>query len=166
MTGRLIVSDANILIDMEVGGLLRQMFKLDVTFAVPNTLFEEELSAHHPDLQGLGLRSLELHEATVAAVGEMVAKYQRTGVSTNDLLALGLAQQETCPLLTGDAKLRTVAEREKVEFHGTIWLLGELLEKRLISVRQAAAGYDKMKRAGRRLPWEEAESQVARFGKS
>jgi len=53
--GQLLISDANILIDMEVGGLLRPMFRVDATFAVPNILFEEELREQHPELTHLGL---------------------------------------------------------------------------------------------------------------
>ena len=43
---RLLISDANILIDMEVGGLTAAMFRLDgYRFAVPDVLFAEELAA-------------------------------------------------------------------------------------------------------------------------
>jgi len=39
----LLVSDANILIDMDEGGLLASMFSLDCQFIVPDILFTEEL---------------------------------------------------------------------------------------------------------------------------
>jgi hypothetical protein len=39
------------------------MFELDVTFAVLNTMCEEELRAQHPDLLDLGLKPLELQGA-------------------------------------------------------------------------------------------------------
>ena len=42
---RLLISDANILIDMECGGLLDCMFTVDYEFAVLDVLFEEELAA-------------------------------------------------------------------------------------------------------------------------
>lgn len=163
MAGRLLISDANILIDMEAGGLLRPMFRLDATFGVPDILFEEELREQHPELPRLGLKSLELHDVTVQYAAALVVKYQATGVSINDLLALALAQQESCPLLTGDAKLRTVAECENIEFHGTIWLVGQMIAGRVIVVRQATTAYDKMKRAGRRLPWDEVKQQLEQF---
>lgn len=160
MPRRLLISDANVIIDMDVGGLLRPMFRLNVTFAVPNTLYEEELSAYHPELPRLGLRSLELLEDTVAYADNLVQKYQPTGVSINDLLALALARQEKCPLLTGDGRLRAAGERESVEVHGTIWLVGQMVETRVIVSRQVEAAYQKMRQAGRRLPWEEIEQQL------
>lgn len=35
----LLISDANILIDIEIGGLVAPMFSLDYQFAVPDVLF-------------------------------------------------------------------------------------------------------------------------------
>jgi len=163
--GQLLISDANILIDMEVGGLLRRMFRLDVTFAVPNILFEEELREQHPELPRLGLKSLELSATSVDYAENLVVKYQTIGASINDLLAVALAWQEQCPRLTGDAKLRIAAEREQIEFHGTLWLVEQMVEARVIAVRQANAAYRKMRDAGRRLPWDEIEKQLDSFRK-
>jgi predicted nucleic acid-binding protein len=160
---RLLISDANIIIDMNTGGLLRRMFRLDVTFAVPDVLFEDELRTDHPELPRLGLKRLELREETIAYADRLVEKYSRLGASTNDLLALALAWQEKCPLLTGDGRLRTVAQSEGIDIHGTLWLVEQMVETRTISVRQAEAGYEKMRRAGRRLPWDEVEQQLRRL---
>ena len=51
----LLISDANILIDMECGGLLHRMFELAHGFAVLDVLYEEELKDQHPELPGHGL---------------------------------------------------------------------------------------------------------------
>lgn len=92
MPVRLLISDANIIIDMKTGGLLRLMFRFDATFAVPDLLFEEELRAEDPELPGLGLKLLELHGETVGYAEGLIAKYRRLGASINDLLALALAR--------------------------------------------------------------------------
>ena len=93
MAARLVISDANIIIDMNTGGLLRLMFRFDATFAVPDVLFEEELRTDHPELLRLGLKLLEMREDTVGYAARLVEKYRSLGASTNDLLALALAQQ-------------------------------------------------------------------------
>lgn len=165
MPERLLISDANIIIDMNTGGLLRQMFRLDVTFAVPDVLFEEELRIDHPELLRLGLKRLELREETVAYADRLIEKYNRLGASINDVLALALAWQEKCPLLTGDDRLRTAGKTEGIDIHGTLWLIEQMIGTRAISVRQAEAGYDKMRRAARRLPWDEVERQLRRLSK-
>ena len=148
---------------MNTGGLLRLMFRFDAMFAVPDVLFEEELRADHPELPQLGLRLLELREDTVLHAAGLIGKYHSLGASINDLLALALAWQEKCPLLTGDQRLRTVGQTEGLDVHGTLWLIEHLLQARTISHRQAEAGYGKMRAIGRRLPWKDVEEQLRRF---
>lgn len=163
MPGRLLISDANIIIDMNTGGLLRLMFRLDTTFAVPDVLFEEELRTDHAELPRLGLKLLELREETVLYADRLIEKYRSLGASINDLLALALAWQEKCPLLTGDGRLRTVGQTEGVEIHGTLWLIEQMVETRTMTARQAEAGYERMRQAGRRLPWDDVEQQLRKF---
>jgi hypothetical protein len=160
VAARLLISDANIIIDMNTGGLLRLMFRFDATFAVPDVLFEEELRTDHPELLRLGLKRLELREDTVVYAGVLVEKYRSLGASINDLLALALAWQEKCPLLTGDGRLRTAGQTESIDVHGTLWLIEQMVKARTITVRQAEAGYAKMREAGRRLPWGEVDQQL------
>lgn len=160
MAVRLLISDANIIIDMNTGGLLRLMFRFDATFAVPDVLFEEELRADHPELLRLGLKCLELSESTVVYAARLVEKYRGLGASINDLLALALARQEECPLLTGDGRLRTAGQTEGIEVHGTLWLIEQMVRARTITVRQAESGYTKMREAGRRLPWDDVDRQL------
>jgi len=157
---RLLISDANIIIDMDTGGLLRLMFRFDATFAVPDVLYEEELRADHPELLRLGLKRLELSEGTVVYAGRLVEKYRGLGASINDLLALALARQEECPLLTGDGRLRTAGRTEGIDVHGTLWLIEQMIRARTITVRQAGAAYAKMRDAGRRLPWDDVDQQL------
>jgi hypothetical protein len=163
--GRLLISDANIVIDMKAGGLLREMFRFEAIFAVPDILFEEELLALDPGLPRLGLKLLELRGETVDYANQLIAKYRRVGASINDLLALALARQEMCPLLTGDLRLRTAAQDEGVEMHGTLWLIEQMVRAKTISVKEAETAYSKMRAAGRRLPWPDVDQQLRELRK-
>jgi hypothetical protein len=165
VAGRLLISDANIIIDMNTGGLLRLMFRFDATFAVPDILFEEELRVDHSELPRLGLELLELRENTVQHADRLIEKYRSLGASINDLLALALAWQEKCPILTGDHRLRTAGQTEGIDVHGTLWLIEQMFQARTINYRQVEAGYEKMRAAGRRLPWDDVERQLRGFKK-
>lgn len=87
-------------------------------------------------------------------------KRNYAGLSANDIFALLLAQQEGCPLLSGDKDLREAAESERIEVRGTLWLVEELLQQGFIDSGQALEAYSKMKAAGRRHPWAEARRRV------
>lgn len=154
-----LIGDANIFIDMEVGGILESMFGLPETIAVPDVLFAEELEARHGHLLGMGLVTLEVQEAFVEEAYRLGGLYRRAG--HNDLLALSLAKQEQCPLLTGDAKLREAAQAERVEVRGTLWLVGALFQAGLLNHAEATTAYQRMREDGRRLPWKEVEAQLA-----
>ncbi len=160
MPRKLVISDANILIDMECGDLLAPMFRLDCEFAVPDILYDEELSEHHPHVIELGLGKIEVGADGVEYVERIVPEATRRGISRNDLFALALARQEDCLLLTGDSRLRILAEEEGCQVHGTIWLIGELVQAGRVRLPRVKRAYDAMRAAGRRLPQAEIEAQL------
>ena len=152
----LLISDANILIDMEAGQLMEKLFQLPMQFAMPDILYWEEIEPGTPDLEVLGLKILEVRGEYVRYASELPDKYG-TALSPNDYLALALARQEDCPLLTGDQSLKIVARKEDVKVMGTVWLLQAMVENRLLSVDEAIAALALMKESRRRLPWADAE---------
>lgn len=155
----LLISDANILIDIDTAGLLAPMFSLEYRFAVPDVLYVEELEGQHDGLLELGLQSVTLQDHLVATVALLSQRYRRP--SRNDLFALVLAASQACPLLTGDKDLRVAAESEGVEVRGTLWLVTEMARTKRISIQVARAAYQRMRDSGRRLPWDEAERLLA-----
>lgn len=52
---RLLISDANILIDMEAGALMETLFQLPMQFGIPDLLYYEEIEPGSPGLEDLGL---------------------------------------------------------------------------------------------------------------
>lgn len=157
----LLISDANILMDVEVGDLVAPMFSLGYKFVVPDVLFVDELEEQHAHLLAMGLQTKTLSEECVARVEVLSLTYRRPG--RNDLFALALANEMQCPLLTGDAALRQAAESEKVEVKGTVWLISEMIQQHRITVAVARAALHKMKVNGRRLPWEIAEEMLVKL---
>lgn len=157
----LLVSDANILIDIEEGGLLDDFFVLPYRFVTPDILFYEELDDQHAHLLELGLEIRELSPDSVLYASHLIQNYN--GPSANDCFALALASQEQCPLLTGDQALRTAANREDIEIRGTIWIVEELVRHNVIGIARAHEAYHRMKDRGRRLPWEIAHEGLDTF---
>jgi len=157
----LIISDASVLIDIECGELTSAMFSLPWQFAVPDILFSEELSDRHGHLSQFGLISKTMSGELVAEAYSLRQKYVKTSV--NDLLALTLAKNEKCQLLTGDKALREVAKELSVDVHGTIWLVEQMLQSKQITVGVARVSFQRMKDSGSRLPWTEVEKMLYKF---
>ncbi|MDA8272103.1 MAG: hypothetical protein M0Z39_12035, partial [Actinomycetota bacterium] len=59
-----------------------------------------------------------------------------------------------------DQALRDAGQSEGIEVVGTLWLVGEMLNARIIAKTGARAAYRAMKASDRRLPWREIEKQL------
>ena len=160
MSGHVLtVSDANVIIDIEDGGLTNSMFSLaNASFCVPDVLFEQELRKNHSYLLDLGLNLLTLSSESVGKVFTLAQKHGK--VSRLDLFALQLARERSALLLTGDRALCKVAANYQIDCHGTIWLVERMLEQKIIRATVARNAYGRMRVAGSRLPWEEAEKRL------
>jgi hypothetical protein len=109
---RVLVSDASILIDLAKWSLLEDLFKLPFEFAIPDALYDDELidlgGIDRAELKGLGLRVETLDPDGMAqAVAYQAAKPKLT---IHDCFAVTLAVTNDWPLLTGDKRMRTLAE--------------------------------------------------------
>lgn len=160
---QLLISDANILIDLEEGQLIEVMFQLPYHFSIPDILFEEEMEEEHSYLPGLGLKLEELSGEVMASAWTLTQKY--TNPSRHDCFALALAKDKGCPLLTGDKALRKAAETEAVMVNGTLWVMEQMIHQQLITIAQAREAYQRMKESARRLPWALAESSLQEIEK-
>lgn len=147
----LLISDTNVLIDIETGNLTPSIFRLPYKIAVLDVLFDSELAEQHSHLLQAGLKIKSLTAEFVKRAETLTDKYPQP--STMDRLALALALQEKCPLLTGDKGLRLAAKSEGVEVHGTLWVVEALLNANIIEPEEARTSFDSMKARGRRLPW-------------
>lgn len=152
---QMLISDANIFIDLECCQLIRLMFELPFDFCTPDILFDRELKKQHSYLIELGLNTLSLNSDAMRYVFNLQSTYNKTSI--HDLMALSLAKQERCPLLTGDRALREASKKEAVVVYGTIWVLEQLIIHQKISLSTAFIALDVMKDNGRRLPFDDAK---------
>jgi hypothetical protein len=70
-------------------------------------------------------------------------------------------------LLISDANRRAASRLYRCwravtdDLDATIWLIGEMVRERRITVEQAKAALNRMRLTGRRLPWDVAEKMLA-----
>lgn len=163
MNKQLLISDANIVIDIAVAGLIEAMFSLDYEFGISDIQFAVELEEQHPEVRAAGLKLVELQPEAVDAANTLLENNTRLRVSIYDCMALSLAQQEQCTLLTGDGKLRQLAMVESVTVRGTLWLMEQMFLAGAISVDEAEQAYSKMLDDGSRLPVADIKKQIEKF---
>ncbi len=87
-----LISDANTLIDMEDGQLIKEMFQLPFQFSIPDILFYKELAEQHKYLLKQGPNVVSLSDKAIQYAEKITHKYPRP--SRNDCFAIALAQRE------------------------------------------------------------------------
>ncbi len=155
------VTDANFWIDLHAGGLLDEVFRLPCRWVIPDVVLGELQQPDRRALHSRGLNEVGLSGEQVAEVPELAGRYPRP--SRKDLFALVLAKTTGTTLITGDRDLRTAAEQEGMEVHGTLWVLDEMVKGKIIKPQRAAEALERMVRHGRRLPREETEERLQRW---
>lgn len=133
---QLISSDSNIWLDFHAINRLDAPFLLkDIyTFLISRDTLEAEIITP-PELgetlTNHGLLQTELSDEEYLLAVRLKEKY--TPLSSYDTFALAIAKLRGIILLSGDGALRKAALKEKVEVHGTIWVVDRLAEEGLVS---------------------------------
>lgn len=153
------VTDANIWIDLDHGGLLGRVFNLGCDLLIPDLIFAELRTPDTSLLTSLGLQVVGL---TGAQLGDLTTTLARAypKPSVVDLTALVVARDEKLVLLTGDKALRQAAKTEGVEVHGILWILDWMVAGSVLTGVEAARSLHLIVQAGARLPQREVTRRL------
>jgi hypothetical protein len=163
---RVLVSDTSVIIDLERGALLQELFRLPLVFVVPDLLYHRELRGPIGDqLVAWGLRVEELSPTELARA--TTVRRAHTALSVPDTFAFALAESRTWALLTGDGLLRRLAVEEKIQVHGVLWLLDQLEAGKHLSANQLHTALTAIAVHPRcRLPVTEIRKRLTRYAES
>ena len=163
----LIVSDSSCLIDLKKASLLKAFIGLPHEILIPDALFEDELvqftTAQKKLLLREGLKVIGLPGESVLRARAIISEHPSLSIHYGFAFALAESCDE-CILLTGDAKLRAVAETHRMEVHGVLWATDEIdkfglaTPEVLQSVLRAFADAPSV-----RLPRHELAAQIERY---
>lgn len=126
---RIIISDSCCLIDLRKADLLKAFLSLPYDIAMPNTLYDEELLRFTDQEKQIlldgGLKLLDLPGVQVGRAIELQTNCP--ALSIHDCLAFAAAENiPNSILLTGDGRLRSVANDHQIEVHGVLWAIDEM----------------------------------------
>lgn len=155
------VADTSVWIDLHLGGSMDHAFALAIEWLIPDAVLAELEEPEGARVLALGGQRVSLPPDSVQGLEELAALYP--GLATADLVALQLARLRGAMLLTSDAPLRRAAQREGVAVHGSLWLLDELVNERVLSEAEAARSLQQMVASGRRFPQGEVQSRLHRW---
>lgn len=138
---RIIVNDANILIDLVELGLLHQFFSLPFEFQTTGSIFDELYQHQQEELSHFirqdRLTVVEFTEEELTAISELNLK--RPALSTQDCSAFFQARKTGGILVTGDNALKKYARANHLEAYGHLWVLDRLVDEKILPGIDASA---------------------------
>lgn len=158
----ILVSDTSIIIDLDRGSLLDDLFTLPFEFAVPDLLFDQELKGDLGDrLVALGLKVEELDSTETRRATAIIRENKQ--LSLPDTFAFSIAESRKWGLLTGDGRLRQLATTSAVEVHGVLWVCDQMEAANIPKLR-LHSGLTTIRNHPRcRLPNAEVAERLARY---
>lgn len=133
--------------DLAKSGLVEATLRLPFEFVIPDVMVAEELLDLGP-YTAEGLLSLGFKEGILDGKGVTTAftyaSEFRADLSHQDCFALTLAEMRGGILMTGDRRLRRIAENKSIEVHGLIWLIDLMVEHAVVPQRELLAGLKRL----------------------
>ena len=164
----LIITDTNILFDVISIGALPEFFGLDykictTVFVIQEIKQSDQKEAIEVFVQAKELTVIEFDSDEIGEIEEFKTSKNFKGIT--DKSVLWKSVKLNCPLLTGDRKLRSEAENQGVEVHGTIWVIEKLVEKNLINLARGVHLLESLKQVNASLPSDEIDKLIKKYRK-
>lgn len=153
--------DANYVFDLDAGGILDCPLYLGYAFLMTNFIAHEIQTISPERLRFCGLQIVDLEPGQVSDIYELAREHR--GLSYRDLSAFVLARDTHSVLVTGDGHLRTMAEENDIECHGTLWMLDALVEGGILKGPRAADAVRTMQTNNRWLPKAECDARIQKW---
>lgn len=160
---KLIITDVSVLFDLIQIKVLPEFFALDVEICTTIFVYNEVVLQNQiVELETFKrTKKLNILDLLPEEVDDVINfKTKRNLKSIPDKTMLWKAIQLKCPLLTCDDKLRKEAIDNGIEVHGSIWVLTELENKKIITKQKTIELLKKLKIVNTRLPFDEIDKII------
>ena len=160
---KIVINDANILIDLVKLELIDAFSKLDFDLHTTDFILDELNDEQRTPIVNLNsgkkLTVIETIETTDFQ-GITTILEKSTGLSFEDCSVWYYSKKMSGILLTGDGKLRKQASKDNIEVRGIIYLFDVLLNQNLISFQEAVEKIKQLMLLNNRLPKKEIDKRI------
>lgn len=160
---KIIINDANILIDLVKLDLIDAFSELNFDLHTTDFVYEEIYDDQKKVISNLNksekLKIIETN-SNEDFIGINNLLQNSNGLSFEDCSVWYYAKKLSGILLTGDNKLRRHATKNFVEVRGIIYVFDELVFQKLISLEVALIKIEELEKLNDRLPKKEIEKRI------
>jgi predicted nucleic acid-binding protein len=160
------ITVVSVLFDLFYVGVLPEFFGLDIEIYTTGFIYNEILQSDEKNEFELFVRSGQLkiivvEENEQETISNMKLTYSNRSIA--DKTALYKAMQMECILLTCDDKLKKEAIKQKLEVHGSIWIIDQLLDNDIIDTNRAIEVIESLKKTNSWLPVDELDRRLTKY---
>jgi len=161
----IVVSDANIFIDLCDIGLIEDFFTLPWSIHTTDLVLKEVKNPDHVTKLNSIQKKLTVKDYKPMELLSLV-RFQKEihktcNLSIQDCSILLYCESNGFQLLTGDKVLRTKATARQVQVRGILYIFDELVNNGIISKQNAVIKLDLLKSKNPRLPQKEIERRLS-----
>lgn len=163
---KIFITDTNVFFDLMNIEALPEFFGLDFEVCTTDFVVSEILRLEQAEQIQSFIRSKQLTVYSFSAdeIDEIVnLKTKRVLRRIADKSVLWKALQLKCELLTGDKNLRTEAEENGLNVHGSIWVVMKIVEAKLLSAAKGIELFEKLKAVNDSLPKDEIDKLIKKL---
>ena len=156
---KILINDANILIDIVKLDIVSAFLSLNVELYTTDFVFSElelaqQQSISSPSLTILKTESIEDFSAI------MILLNAHKGLSFEDCSVWHYAQKLNGTLITGDGALRKKAQQSGLDVKGIIYIIEEIKTNKLLSLQICIEKLNELKVLNNRLPVNEIDKRI------
>lgn len=160
---RVVLTDVSVFFDLYSLQVLTAFFDLDweihtTNFVYNEITYEEQINEFAVFVEIQKLQIIKISSEEEDEINSM--KLKRPNKSFPDKTVLWKAKQNNSILLTCDKALREEANHLKIEVHGSIWVINQLIDNEMISISKGICLLEKLKRVNSRLPYAKIDKLI------
>ena len=161
---RIVISDTNILIDLLRMGLVSEFFMLPCEIHTVDMVIRE---IEYSDQKDVIMNVIKMGKLIIDSIPseniDEVLNLMSGNLSITDSAVWYQAKKISALLLTGDNRLRKLAERDGVRVAGVLFILDKLVEYKIIQAGFAADCLESLREKNKRLPQDEVDARLIKW---
>lgn len=164
---RIVISDANVIIDLLSVSLLEAFFALPCEICTTDFVISEIALPEQQKILQKFIKSKKLGVISFDAdeLNEVILLRSKcpNNATIEDCSVWYYAKKVNGRLLTGDAKLRLAAEKDNVKVSGVLFLFDNFVEYGILTASEAAENLESLMVYNVRLPKSECQSRIRKW---
>ncbi len=159
----LLVSDANIFIDLEKIGVLHFFDKLDFTVATSDFVYTELNQRQQEIVSGLHIEVFEMDADELMHFYDEFMKQNLKKISYQDYSIFYYAKKYQGEVLSNDKRLRIYAAKKSIPVKGLFYILDVMISRNCVGKKEMIEKLLMLKEINKRLPLKEIEDRIEKL---